>query len=303
MGASAAVNQIPSDLLLEEANKSYRPQMLTTESLAVLRRSSYSTFAHASIPEAADPIELPLHVTRLLDKVGISANPNESGLMNNLTFTTKLVGHIFDCLGSLQHLVKSSQAVLPNNEEETQSVSELSTQGVGKLVHEMVTIYGLCGDTLRILLSTNPEAAAHEDAFGRLPLHVAIDTNKPWIGAIESIIEAFPEALTRRDGGGRLPLHIAVDRPTPDPNLVKMLVRRNRASTGARRGVGRLPIHYGMFCENLSIDILECLHDAFPAGVRTVDVYGRLPLHYAVDRVHPVIPIVKFLVNMYPEGI
>ena len=34
---------------------------------------------------------------------------------------------------------------------ETQSVCERNTNSVGKLVHELVTIYGLCGDSLKVV--------------------------------------------------------------------------------------------------------------------------------------------------------
>jgi len=64
--------------------------------------------------------------------------------------------------------------------EDSQSICEASVQSLGGLIHEMVNIYGLCGDTLKILLASNPEAAYVEDTYGRLPLHVAVDREDPY---------------------------------------------------------------------------------------------------------------------------
>ena len=36
--------------------------------------------------------------------------------------------------------------------DETQSMNDMNTKSVGKLLHEMVTIYGLCGDTINFVV-------------------------------------------------------------------------------------------------------------------------------------------------------
>jgi ankyrin repeat protein len=302
MGAAASVSH---DLLLEEASKPYG-HPLTKESLAELRRSSFSTFANPKaknltrIPTTID--EFPLHVVSLLKKIGIETEDGDVDTSAQLSSTTKLVAHIFECLGALRHLVRANQILLPGPDDETQSVTELGTKAVGKLVHEMISIYGLCGDTLRILLAASPESANVEDAFGRLPLHAAVDSDKPWLSAVENIIESYPEALLRRDGGGRLPLHVAVDKSEPNVQLVSALVTANPVAAGVRRGVGRLPIHYIMFCDKIPLGTLEALHAACPDGVKTRDAYERLPLHYAVDKTSPQVSVVKYLLDLYPDG-
>ena len=91
-----------------------------------------------------------------------------------------------------------------------------------------VSVYGLCGDTIGTLLGANPAAATVEDNIGRLPLHVAVDCESPWLKVVDSLIKAYPRACRERDGkflfrfmislvhrglllcigGGRVPLHI-----------------------------------------------------------------------------------------------
>lgn len=153
--------------------------------------------------------EVPLHVTEFLDRIGvnddnkkntavsISAGPrahNRNISMQNEK-TTKLVGHIFECLGALQHLVRSNQSDIPSDTVncETQSTNDMNTKSVGKLLHEMVTIYGLCGDTINALLEADPDAAGVEDTLGRLPLHVCCDRDEPWMDMVTALVEAKPE--------------------------------------------------------------------------------------------------------------
>ena len=150
---------------------------------------------------------------------------------------------------TLQHLVRAYQSdlVAENHTDETQSVHDMNTSSVGHLLHEMVTIYGLCGDTISALLEAVPgtaistatasvttsievlhfdisppatprhsaEAAGVEDNLGRLPLHVACDRDAPWMDMVEAMVDARPDSLNRRDGGGRLPLHVVLDRQMP----------------------------------------------------------------------------------------
>eukprot|EP01034_Spumella_vulgaris_P024579 gene24579-30945_t len=204
-----------------------------------------------------------------------------------------------------KHLVKANQShedFSADEYDETQSVMEVNKDSIGKLLHEMITIYTICGDTIRVLLHSTPDAARVEDNFGRLPLHVAVDRDKPWMFAIEHLMHAYPEALNRRDSGGRLPLHIAVDRQEPSVDLVRLLLSRYPTAASARRGVGRLPLHYAVFAEKPSLEVLQCLLAAFPEGASTADVYGRLPLHYAVDKAVPDTAVIKYLLEVYPEG-
>ena len=152
--------------------------------------------------------EVPQHVNEFLDKIGVNddkpkgivklppviVSQNCEVSMQNEK-TTKLVAHIFECLGALQHLVRANQSDIPleSLNEETQSTNDLNTKSVGKLLHEMVNIYGLCGDTINALLEAEPDAAGVEDTLGRLPLHVCCDRDEPWMDMVTALVEARPE--------------------------------------------------------------------------------------------------------------
>jgi len=336
MGGSASVAHLPHEILNEtEATnclgltQSQLSQLeQSSEVLANVRRKSSSELSgtvadrgkRSTAPiNRRTPVryELPEHVKTLLSKIGV-----ESSSSGQTESSKQLVLHIFQCLEGLQHLVKFDQALLPmvaEEEEEdehhqterdtsstrgeTQSVAEANRESVGRLLHEMITIYTLCGDTVRVLLQASPEAARVEDSYGRLPLHVAVDRDQPWIDAIQRLVSAYPQALNSRDGIGRLPLHIAVDRQQPHPDVVRLLLRYHPQSAMARRGVGRLPIHYAIFADKPCIDVVQALLQSCPECAQTVDVYGRLPLHYAVDKAAaPDLNIVRCLLETYPEG-
>jgi hypothetical protein len=315
------------------------------ELLRTIQRKSFTSALHSGRKLSINrrrfsqaKYELPAAVTELMKKVGIehesvssptavsssaqSPRPQGGGAAQN-DQTSKMVAHIFECLGALQHLVRANQYGLENNEsEETQSVTDRNLISVGKLIHEMVSIYGLAGDTLRILLNTSPNAASVEDEFGRRPIHVAVDRDTPWVGLVEDLIKASPQSLRSRDGGGRLPLHVAVDRDIPNANVVELLLQSYPDAASARRGVGRLPIHYAVFryllfiaqkknasnelefydkSDTPSVEVVNKLIHSYPDGVSLPDLYGRLAIHYAVDRCKPNIKCVKALVNAFPD--
>eukprot|EP00602_Paraphysomonas_sp_CaronLab_P002976 CAMPEP_0185030290 /NCGR_PEP_ID=MMETSP1103-20130426/17167_1 /TAXON_ID=36769 /ORGANISM="Paraphysomonas bandaiensis, Strain Caron Lab Isolate" /LENGTH=547 /DNA_ID=CAMNT_0027565357 /DNA_START=97 /DNA_END=1740 /DNA_ORIENTATION=- len=250
--------------------------------------------------------ELPFRTQEFLKKIGIedtSVNdPTKSWLASHNEQKTKLVGHVFDCLNALEQLVQLDQDTDNANVDETQSVCDRNTKSVGKLVHELVTIYGLCGDSLKVLLDSQPAAAAVEDTAGRMALHVAVDKHKPWIRLVETLIAAYPDACKSRDGGGRLPLHIAVDRNSPCIEVVKLVINAFPDAASMRRGVGRLPIHYAVFYDQPDVDVVRFLLETYKLGAQRVDVYGRLPLHYAVDRDRPCLEVVECLLDAFADA-
>jgi hypothetical protein len=111
--------------------------------------------------------ELPHRTQTFLKNIGIGGDfpnasspsgPNNAPPRVNIRMThneqkTKLVSHVFDCLGALEELVELDQNSSTSEMQslaETQSVCDRNTNSVGKLVHELVSIYGLCGDSLKV---------------------------------------------------------------------------------------------------------------------------------------------------------
>jgi hypothetical protein len=210
--------------------------------------------------------------------------------------SSKLLAHIFECMEAMQHLVKANAFY---DSDETQSNSG---QSLGVLIHENLTLYGLCGDTIKILLAAQPEAAVTVDSLGRLPLHMAVDREQPWIKVITDLILENPRSLELRDHSGRLPIHVVLDRERPSLEVVELLVNSFPSGASASRGVGRLPLHYAVFHDCADEAIVHCLLTAYKCGASTRDLYGKLPLHYLIDRDKPNITCLKLLLEAYPEG-
>jgi hypothetical protein len=235
---------------------------------SIARRRSFSKNTKFTLEKEN---ELPHRTQTFLKNIGIGVettnSPQRSSRMTHNEQKTKLVTHVFDCLGALEELVELDQQHSTASDlqalNETQSVCDRNTNSVGKLVHELVSIYGLCGDSLKVrcslsltlffshccvfrckvfaivvscchaiyiytnillsasmmtvlhahmlslllllpllqvLLESQPEAAAVEDAAGRMALHVAVDKHQPWIRLVNTLVDAYPTACKMRDG-------------------------------------------------------------------------------------------------------
>jgi hypothetical protein len=166
----------------------------------ISRKRSFSKNTRFTFEKEND---LPFRTREFLRKIGIedpSTEDDKSWIVIHQEQKTKLVGHVFDCLNALEQLVNLDQDSENPLEGETQSVCDRNTKSVGKLVHELVSIYGLCGDSVKVLLDSQPAAASVEDTAGRMPLHVAVDKHRPWIRLIETLLMAYPGACGTRDG-------------------------------------------------------------------------------------------------------
>lgn len=84
--------------------------------------------------EPDEQAELPATVVTLLNRIGITTSEGENEYPEQ---KSRLVGHIFECLGALQSLVNVADLTY-DPEMETQSVCERDTVAMGTLLHEMV---------------------------------------------------------------------------------------------------------------------------------------------------------------------
>ena len=85
---------------------------------------------------------------------------------------------------------------------------------------------------LDILVNANPRAAKIASSMGsfagRLPLHVAVASGKPWNEGIKTILNAYPEAISRVDPKTNLYPFLqaaAVDRP--DCGIILELLKKD----------------------------------------------------------------------------
>ena len=80
--------------------------------------------------------------------------------------------------------------------------------------------------TLTILLHTFPAAAGIPDACGRLPLHLAIASNRTWEGGIKDLLTAEPQSLTMRDPINKLyPFMFAASSNAEINTIYKLLLK------------------------------------------------------------------------------
>jgi Ankyrin repeats (3 copies)/Ankyrin repeat len=85
---------------------------------------------------------------------------------------------------------------------------------------------------LEILVNANPFAARIESQFGpnkgRLPLHLAVATGKPWNEGIKSVLAAFPEAISRIDPlTGLYPFLQAATTERPECGVILELLKKD----------------------------------------------------------------------------
>jgi hypothetical protein len=60
-----------------------------------------------------------------------------------------------------------------------------------------------------VLAELHPEAASQVDNDGRLALHWACVSGKPWEDGLKAIFDANPDASIAADSNGHLPFHLA----------------------------------------------------------------------------------------------
>ena len=318
MGGSVSLLNVPSGMLIEAEYPRHVTSLQSVGSLQNFRQDKHSSFHHTSVSadnkysKKSSKYSVPPQVVSFLQSIGIhESNPMDesteekdkhSDIELRSKQASKVIEHIFDSLGALHHLVKASQDISRDSENDTQSVLEANQEFTGKLLHELLGLYKLCGESIQVVLATNPESAMIEDAFGRTPLHVSVDRDHPRLDTTKQLIETYPEALSKRDKSGRLPLHIAVDRQEVNVEVVKLLLSRDTSAALSKRGVGRLPIHYVIFADKPSYPALDFILSLCPECAQIGDVYGRLPIHYAAAKSGLDKRIIERLIAAFPQS-
>lgn len=144
-GGTSAVNKYPSEIIettVSNGAPSRAEGLLTREMLDNLAGAGFSPgkrsrrgagFAKSHFNAPGDNEELPPRVVKLLNRIGITNGESESVFSEQ---KSKLVAHIFECLGALQSLVNVTDLTY-DPEMDTQSVCERDTAAMGTLLHEM----------------------------------------------------------------------------------------------------------------------------------------------------------------------
>ena len=160
---------------------------------------------------------------------------------------------------------------LPLNEDDHRPLHCALTQGV----HDSV---------VRVLLDFDPDAAQLADKRGRLPLHLALEKERPSYATVAALLASYPGAASE---------------PIPLPELEQRSAAasskgaRPRGAYGAAKGGRRspstpadaptLPIHAAI-AHGATHSVIQALAEAAPEAVTAKDPTGRLPLHMALER-------------------
>ncbi|GMI47525.1 hypothetical protein TrCOL_g13167 [Triparma columacea] len=149
-------------------------------------------------------------------------------------------------------------------------------------------------------LNENPGEALLRQTEGQTLLHAAVEKLAP-VGLIESLINAYPDACSERDAYGRLPLHLAVD----FERISEIVTAATLSAKAAENPINQLPKRAlslspnrllketGLLgpdtshLERKRIEVIEVLLSAFPTAAWLADDNGRLPLHVAAWRSAP----------------
>jgi ankyrin repeat protein len=156
------------------------------------------------------------------------------------------------------------------------------------------------------LLDLYPDASAHSDDFGRLPLHFSVQHGTTWGIQLQLLHDQFPEAVRSRTGvklGNMLPLHMASSNSSAEPCLIKKLVELHpRAASQAHRG-GKFPLHFA--CETgLSWESVRAIHEANPEAVRQAEQNPRgwTALHMAAASKRANHELIENLLQLNPDA-
>eukprot|EP01083_Nonionella_stella_P103216 294621_1 len=114
-----------------------------------------------------------------------------------------------------------------------------------------------------------------EEAFQRLPLHIACQTNAP-IETVEALTCHYPEAARVKDCIGRLPIHYACSHDAPSA-VIEMLLREFPASAGCGDDNGWIPIHVASR-RGVSLYVIERLLDCLPESADMATNKGSTPI-------------------------
>ena len=133
----------------------------------------------------------------------------------------------------------------------------ISVGGGLRLVHDAVTIE--CSPLLiRFAAALFPEELLEqEECSGRVPLHTAATQRSQ--GILQTLLELEPKAISVKDSSGRLPLHLALQAQLPWKGALELLVAAwPHSLTIVDPSTGLLPALSAIKCSTDAIFNLVC---------------------------------------------
>jgi hypothetical protein len=151
-----------------------------------------------------------------------------------------------------------------------------------------------------------PQAAAHLDRSGCLPLHVIAMHGEFWDDQVEAVYTAHPQAVQVRAGPSwdrRLPIHMAAANLDSGESLLTRLVELHPRGPSMADRQGKLPLH--LACDlGKEWDAIKAIYDAFPDALEKAEENARgwLPLHVVAACANASSDLLRKLVELYSEA-
>jgi ankyrin repeat protein len=156
------------------------------------------------------------------------------------------------------------------------------------------------------LVDKYPQAAAHLDRSGCLPLHMIAMYGEFWDDQVEAVYTAHPQAVQVRAGPSwdrRLPIHMAAANLDSGESLLTRLVELHPRGPSMADRQGKLPLH--LACDlGKEWDAIKAIYDAFPDALEKAEENARgwLPLHVVAACANASSDLLHKLIELYSEA-
>jgi ankyrin repeat protein len=136
------------------------------------------------------------------------------------------------------------------------------------------------------LVELNPRATRQTDRSGKLPLHLACETDKEWKDGIDVIHRAFEDAVREPEQNSRhwVALQIAAASPSATADLISHLVELYSEAAEVKDANDRYALHWASDSGKKWDTGLKDIFRANPLANICEDKNGMLPFHIAVLR-------------------
>ncbi len=157
------------------------------------------------------------------------------------------------------------------------------------------------------LVEAFPQAAAHADVFGCLPLHIIAKEGQTWDGQVEAVYDAHQAAVRARAGSemlNRLPIHLAAANHFAKKSLVERLVELHPRGARQADASGKLPLHLACESGKQWNEGVQAIYQAFPVAITQSETNPRgwSPLHMAAACPTADVCLIGNLVELHPES-
>jgi ankyrin repeat protein len=157
------------------------------------------------------------------------------------------------------------------------------------------------------LVRVYPQAAAHADKSGLLPMHMVAAHAAIWDHDTESVCNAHRNAVMQRAGDdqfSRLPIHMAAASVNSRDSLIARLIQLHPRSVSLEDARGSLPLHLACEVGKNWNDGTRAIYAAFPTAVSRAEnsARGWLPLHLAANASAAGPELIQELIQLYPAA-